>query len=126
MNIDYFSIIIIIFIIFISYRIYYDADLFQLKCIVSTIDGETYCVRERLQLEHAADRLAEVNQNMKKIVNHCVKKFPKNENIIRLKDGFNPKKIVETLPTSQYTAYSENKGEKLAFCLDTKKTVPED
>ena len=31
------------------------------------------------------------------------------------------KKIVETLPTSEYTAYSENKGEKLAFCLDTKK-----
>ena len=28
---------------------------------------------------------------------------------------------METLPTSEYTAYSENKGEKLAFCLDTKK-----
>ena len=121
MNIDYFSIIIIIFIIFISYRIYYDADLFQLKCIVSTIDGETYCVRERLQLEYAADRLAEVNQNMKKIVAHCIKKFPNNENVIRLREGFNPKKIVETLPTSKFTAYSENKGEKLAFCLDTQK-----
>ena len=28
---------------------------------------------------------------------------------------------METLPTSEYTAYSENKGEKLAFCLNTKK-----
>ena len=37
-------------------------------------------------------------------------------------NGFNPKKVYETLPTSEYTAYSENKGEKLAFCLDTKKT----
>ena len=27
-------------------------------------------------------------------------------------------KIMETLPTSQYTAYSENKGEKLALCLN--------
>ena len=34
---------------------------------------------------------------------------------------FNPRKISETLPTSQYTAYSENKGEKLAFCTTTKK-----
>ena len=38
-----------------------------------------------------------------------------------MKKGYNPKTIVETLPTSEYTAYSENKGEKLAFCLNTKK-----
>ena len=25
---------------------------------------------------------------------------------------------METLPTSEYTAFSENKGEKLAFCLN--------
>ena len=28
---------------------------------------------------------------------------------------------METLPTSEYTAYSENKGEKLAFCLNKEK-----
>jgi hypothetical protein len=28
---------------------------------------------------------------------------------------------METLPTSSYTAYSENKGEKVAFCLNKKK-----
>jgi hypothetical protein len=28
---------------------------------------------------------------------------------------------METLPTSEYTAYSENKGEKLAFCLNRTK-----
>ena len=27
---------------------------------------------------------------------------------------------METLPTSEHTAYSENKGEKLAFCLNKK------
>ena len=36
-------------------------------------------------------------------------------------NGFNPKKIMETLPTSSLTAYSENKGEKIAFCLNKKK-----
>ena len=30
-------------------------------------------------------------------------------------------KISETLPTSEFTAYSENKGEKLAFCITTTK-----
>ena len=39
----------------------------------------------------------------------------------RLVTGFNPQKVMETLPTSEYTAYSENKGEKLAFCLNTEK-----
>ena len=38
----------------------------------------------------------------------------------RLEKGFNPKSITETLPTSEYTAYSENKGEKLALCLNKK------
>ena len=38
-------------------------------------------------------------------------------------ENFNPKSICETLPTSELTAYSENKGEKIAFCLTkTKKT----
>ena len=121
MNIDTFSIVIILFIVLISYRIYLNSDVFQLKCIISDIDGQKYCVRERAKLHLAADRLAMVNENMKSIVNYCIENYPDNENIIRLKNGFNPKKIMETLPTSEYTAYSENKGEKLAFCLDTKK-----
>ena len=37
-------------------------------------------------------------------------------------DGFDPKRIQETLPTSEHTAYSENKGEKIAFCLTKSKT----
>ena len=49
------------------------------------------------------------------------KTFPENEDVQRLVQKFNPTKISETLPTSEYTAYSENKGEKLAFCLNTTK-----
>ena len=121
MNIDTFSIIIILLIIFISYRMYHNSDYFQLKCIISDVDGETYCVREREQLNYAANRLAMVNQNMKSLVKYCVQEYPNKESIIRLNKGFNPKNITETLPTSKYTAYSENKGEKIAFCLNKKK-----
>ena len=46
---------------------------------------------------------------------------PKDPRTIRLVEGFNPKRISETLPTSELTAYSENKGEKIAFCLNTSK-----
>ena len=121
MNSDFLGFILICLIVILSYRIYRDSDLFHLKCIISNIDGNTYCVRERSKLELAADKLAKVNQNMKSLVEHCKNNFNSEERIKRLTEGFNPKKITETLPTSEFTAYSENKGEKIAFCLDTEK-----
>jgi len=121
MNLDILSIIIIGLMVAVAYRMYYTSDLFQLKCIISDVDGEKYCVRERTKLVLAANKLATVNKNMKTVVDHCIHQFPDDKRSVLLKDGFNPKKIMETLPTSEYTAYSENKGEKLAFCLDTEK-----
>ena len=118
---DFLSYVLIFLIIIISYRMYKNSDMFQLKCIVSDIDGRKYCVREREKIDLAADRLANVNQKLIKLVNYCYDNFPDDERVQRLREKFNPKKIVETLPTSEYTAYSENKGEKLAFCLDKKR-----
>lgn len=118
---DILGYILIVFVIIICTYIYFDTDSFQLKCIVSTIDGNKYCVRERSQLQSAADLLAKTTEKCKKLVNYMKDKHPNNENVKRLVEGYNPKKIMETLPTSQYTAYSENKGEKLAFCLNKKK-----
>jgi len=103
------------------FYIYHTSEYANLKCIISDVDGNQYCVRERRKLELAADRLATVNNNMKKVVSHCKEKFANKDNIKRLVKGYNPQKIYETLPTSKYTAYSQNKGEKMAFCLDTEK-----
>ena len=102
-------------------RIYYESDAFNLKCIIASKDGNRYCVREREKLELAANLLAEVTQKMKNMVLYMKEKHPEDSRTIRLVEGFNPKKISETLPTSELTAYSENKGEKLAFCLNTTK-----
>lgn len=98
--------------------IYIDKESFQLKCIVSTVDGNKYCVRDRKKLQQAADLLAKVTHNCKRLVDYMGQTHPENPFVIRLVAGFNPKKIMETLPTSTYTAYSENKGEKIAFCLN--------
>ena len=78
-------------------------------------------MREREKLQDAADMLAKVNQKCKKLVDYTNAKYGSQENVKRLVKGYNPKKISETLPTSEYTAYSENKGEKLAFCLNRDK-----
>jgi len=96
-------------------------DSFDLKCVVSTVNGDKYCVRERANIKAAADLLAKTTDKCKAVVEYVHDKYPERENVKRLKKGFNPKQIMETLPTSEYTAYSENKGEKLAFCLNIDK-----
>ena len=120
-NNNIFNIVLVIFIVIIALKLYFNSDTFNLKCIISDVNGNTYCVRDRHKLELAADRLAYVNNNLNKLVNHLAKKYPDKKNVQRLVNVYNPKKIYETLPTSEFTAYSENKGEKLAFCLDTEK-----
>lgn len=118
---DLLTYILIALIIIISVKIYTDSDSFQLKCIISDVDGNRYCVRERAKLELVADQLAHTTNNMKAVVQKCKEKYGDKDNVKRLVDGFNPKKIYEILPTSEYTAYSENKGEKIAFCVETEK-----
>jgi hypothetical protein len=119
-NILFYSILFFIFLV--CLKIYYDSDAFQLKCIISSVDGNKYCVREREKLELAADLLANTTKKCKKLVEYLKEKFKDDSRVKMLVKGFNPQKINETLPTSELTAYSENKGEKLAFCLNTTKT----
>lgn len=121
MKINSIGYVLIILILIISIKAYFESDYFNLKCIISDVDGRKYCVREREKMEEASDLLAKTTQNMTKLVNHLKEKYPTRSNVKRLVKNYNPRTIKETLPTSEYTAYSENKGEKIAFCLNTKK-----
>ena len=113
--------IIITIVLLVCLKVYSESDAYNLKCIISDVDGEKYCVRERSKMQLAADLLSKVTKNLKDLVIYCSKKFPDDEKVQRMVQKFNPTKISETLPTSEYTAYSENKGEKLAFCLNKEK-----
>jgi hypothetical protein len=116
-----FGLIIILFIILIALKMYSDSDVFNLRCIVSTVDGKKYCVRERENIQKASNLLARTTEKLGYLVENVGQRYPKRENVDRLVNNFNPTTVKETLPTSEYTAYSENKGEKLAFCLNKKK-----
>ena len=120
-SLDLYIYVVIVGIVGLCIYIYLSSDEFQLKCIVSTVDGNKYCVREREKVQDAADMLANVNTKCKQLVNYTNQKYGEKDNVKRLVNGYNPKKIMETLPTSEYTAFSENKGEKLAFCLNRDK-----
>ena len=118
---DAFAYILAVFVVGVMLKIYLESDAFNLRCIISDVDGNKYCVRETARLQETADLLATVTDKLKKLVVIAHKEYPTRENVQRLYKKFNPKKINEILPTSKYTAYSENKGEKLAFCATTTK-----
>lgn len=105
-------------ILLVCIRAYDQSDLMRLKCIISDVDGNKYCVRDRTLVKPAVDKLARVSANLGLVVRHVYKKYPERRNCQRLKQRFDPSVIRETLPTSKLTAYSENKGEKIAFCLN--------
>jgi hypothetical protein len=120
-RIDLLGYVIVGLVVVVMIHIYLNSDVFNLKCVISDVDGNKYCVRERNKIQLVADLLARVTSKMKKVVKHMYSLYPDRENVQRLKENFNPKKVYETLPTSEYTAYSENKGEKMAFCVTRKK-----
>ena len=110
--------LLVILILGLSVKMYWESDYFQLKCIVSTVNGKKYCVRDRRELNKAADLLAKTTENLNTLVDYLKENHANKENVSRLIKNYNPKKIKEILPTSEFTAYSENKGEKIAFCLN--------
>ena len=113
--------ILVGFILVMCLKIYYESDVFNLKCVIASKDGNRYCVREREKINDAANLLAEATKKCKDLVSYMEKTHKNDERVIKLVEGFNPKAISETLPTSELAAYSENKGEKIAFCLNTTK-----
>ena len=120
-RINMYGFIIILFILLIALKMYTDSDEFNLRCIVSTVDEKKYCVRERNQVQKASDLLARTTEKLGYLVENVGQRYPERDNVKKLVKNFNPTTVKETLPTSEFTAYSENKGEKIAFCLNKKK-----
>jgi len=121
LKLNLFGLIISLFIILIGLKLYYESDVFNLRCIVSTADGNKYCVRERNNIQKASNLLAQTTDKLKYLVENVGSRYKNRSNVQKLVENFNPTTIKETLPTSEYTAYSENKGQKLAFCLNKNK-----
>jgi WLM domain len=95
----------------------------QLKCIVSNVNGETYCIRERSKAKEkeVVDLLANTVERAKKLVDHMMEKYPENDYCQRLKKNFNPEAIKENLPNSTLTSYTENKGQSISLCVNSNK-----
>ena len=93
----YFMIILAIAVYF-CLKIYRESDTFNLKCIVSDVDGNKYCIRERQDSKEAVDLLANTVRKMKKLILYMKKHDPDNPVTQRLVHGFNPKKCLTSDP----------------------------
>ena len=92
---------------------------YPLVSIKSTVDGQTYRVRDMPDKQQAADLLAKVRARMKKIYIHLQSTFPDKPQVKRLLQRFQaqPDRILEATPDAEHTSYSVNKGEKVHLCL---------
>ena len=90
----------------------------NIKYETSNIDDRKYLVRKLKDSKDAANKLAELNGYIFKIIDHC--QTTKKENIELLKENYNPDTLSETIPGSKYTSYSVNKGEEIAICIRNK------
>jgi hypothetical protein len=124
-SIDIIAFLVIIFSLLLV--LYYIYDWYfnnsQLKCIVSQINGEKYCIRERSKEKEkeVVDLFAKIIEKAILLVDHMIEKYPENEYCQRLKENFNPNSIKENLPNSTLTSYTENKGESISLCVNTTK-----
>ena len=92
----------------------------EVSWITSHVDGKQYVVQNKPGKQLAADRLAQIKQNLIKLVAYCNQNHPNDERVTRLNLKFDPDAISEGTEDARYTTYTLNKGEKMVFCLRTR------
>lgn len=149
MNFIYLFILIIC--IAILYK-FMESQAYEVIYVKGDITGNEYLVRNLPDKKEAANLLDKMNVNFKTLINYLKETenfilfrtfvlknnklesieelsdsqlnnlYKFNDDINRLIDNYNPSSISENIPSSMYTSYSENKGQKIVFCIREKKT----
>jgi hypothetical protein len=97
--------------------IYYKNITSDLIRVKSSIDGNSYLVRNLPDKTRAADMMATVRQNLTLVVAHLQRNFPTLPSVKRLVQRFDSSKIIETSKGEKNTSYTINKGEKMVLCM---------
>ena len=120
--------IIIIFILILFFIIYkfYNNTYYKDNLIneISMVDNKEYLVRNSEDKSKAANTLANIKENIKKLVTHLKNTINKHngekEYINNLVNRTKEINIMETPADEKNTSYTINKGEKIVICLRSK------
>tara|TARA_Y100000389_G_scaffold196003_1_gene228212 strand:+ start:300 stop:860 length:561 start_codon:yes stop_codon:yes gene_type:complete len=118
-----FGLLYIIFILIIIGFLYYKSITYPVIYQKSSIDNNTYLVRNESDKQLAANTIAKIRQLSVELISLLHKKYPNKAEVTRLKLKFNPNNIYETNYKQDYTSYSINKGEKIYMCLRNQNNI---
>jgi hypothetical protein len=96
--------------------------LFDMSYVKSTVDDNSYLVRNLPDKLEAANRLAEVRSRILRLMKHFKQSNTDNQIARDILKNFDadPTRFSESTPDSSYTSYTLNKGEKIHVCLRQK------
>jgi predicted metal-dependent hydrolase len=126
MIIDKKVVIIIILILFFIIYMFYNCLYFKENLVIelATVDNEQYYVRNSEDKSKAANTLATIKNNIKKLVLHLKNNIneyiDEKEYINNLVNRTKQINIMETPAEEKNTSYTINKGEKIVICLRSK------
>jgi len=91
----------------------------EMASIKSTVDGESYLVRNLPDKQDAADRLARTRAKLLRLMKTLKQTHAEKPFVAQLNRNFDadPSRFSESTPDASYTSYSVNKGEKVYMCL---------
>jgi hypothetical protein len=96
--------------------------LFDMSYVKSTVDQNSYLVRNLPDKLEAANRLAEVRSRVLRLMKHFKQSNTDNQIALDILKNFDadPTRFSESTPDSSYTSFTLNKGEKIHVCLRQK------
>jgi hypothetical protein len=87
----------------------------------SDVDGNYYYVQKKYHdSQKACDLLAQIKIRLEKLIQHLEKKYPDDSRVLRILSQFDSTNLVENDNNMNVTSYTQNKGEKMVFCLRTR------
>lgn len=109
--------LIIVFVLLIIAKIYFEGRNSEISYVKSPRDGREYLVRNLPDKEDAANNISKIKEKLNTIVDYLREKFPKMPEVNRLVENWQEDALSEAPEDSKHTSYSINKGEKIYFCL---------
>lgn len=99
--------------------------LFEMSYVKSTVDQNSYLVRNLPDKLEAANRLAEVRSRILRLMKHFKQSNTDNQIALDILKNFDadPTRFSESTPDSSYTSFTLNKGEKIHVCLRQKNST---